>query len=809
MNSILKDIRFGARSLLKQPHFSIVAIVTLALGIGATTTIFSILNGVVLRPPAIADSDQVVAVWRTPRGNHVESFLSYPELQDWRKSNHSFEDIAAYKPTGIIITDQQQSDRVAGLYVTANFFPLLRVNPIAGRTFDVQEEQRNSAPFAIISYEFWQSRFGGDQAVLNRQISLNGKPHTIIGILPQGFDFPLSRRLDVCTTVAEEGKNLEERGAFVFKAFGRLKPDVTIQQAQTEMTAIAENLTQAYPATNTDSSILLVSAQEHIVGSQVQRALWLLLGAVGFILLISCTNAANLLLVRAITKQRETAIRAALGAGRWRIAVQSLIESLLLSLVAGGVGLLAAVWAVKAIKYYGADELPRLHEVQIDARVMIFALMVSALTALLFGLVPMIKATRSNIYDILRSGTKTATSVNSLRLWADSLVVSEIALSLVLLVGAGLMIRSFAELVNVPTGFDSRNVLTGNIVLTETKYDDPARRLQYVNETLARLKAIRGIEDAAYVAPLPFSGAEVGGDFRIEGREFKPGEEPTAYTRTVSTDYFRVMKIPIVKGRDFNEADRRGSSGVAIINERSARLFFAKEDPIGKHITDVGSNQNEGDPNRWEIVGVAADIHHNSLVKRPGPELYLPYEQNSWRWGNFIARTSVDPSTLAGSFREQILAGDPLVALTRIRPLDQLVSSTVTQPRFYAFLFGLFGVIGLLLTITGIYGVISYTVAQRTQEIGIRMALGAQTSNVMKLVIGEVLILALIGVAIGAGVAFGLTRFMQTLLFGVTPTDPTTFIGLSVLSVIVALLACGLPARRATKVDPIIALRYE
>jgi putative ABC transport system permease protein len=809
MNTIFKDIRLAIRSLLKQPGFTIVTVITLALGIGATTTIFSILNGLVLRPPAIADSDRVVAVWRTPQGNHVESYSSYLELQDWRKSNHSFEDIAAYKPTGIIITDGQQSDRVAGLYVTANFFPLLRVNPVAGRNFDVQEEHRNSALVAIISYEFWQSRFGGDQGVLNRQVTINGKPHTIVGILPQGFDFPLSPRVDVCTTVAEEGENLEERGAFVFKAFGRLKPDVTIQQAQTDMTATMASLAQTYPSTNKDSAVLVVSAVDHIVGSQVRRALWLLLGAVGFILLISCTNAANLLLVRAITKQRETAIRAALGAGRWRIALHSLIESLLLSLVAGVVGLLTAVWAIKTIKYYGEDQLPRLQEVRIDVRVMIFALIVSALTALLFGLVPMLKAARSNVSDILRSVTKTATSVNTLRLWADALVVSEVALSLILLVGAGLMIKSFAELVNVPPGFDAKNVLTGNIVLTGSKYDDPAQRLQYVNETLARLKALPGVERAAYVAPLPFSGANVGGDFRIEGRDVRPGDEPTANVRCVSIDYFRTMKIPIVKGRDFNEADRRGGAGAVIINQTSARLFFANDEPLGKYITNVGSNQNEGDPERWEIVGVSSDIHHNSLSKRSGPELYLPYQQNSWRWGNFIVRTSVEPSGLAGSFREQIRAGDPLVALTRIRPLDQLISSTVTQPRFYALLFGLFGVIGLLLTITGIYGVISYTVTQRTKEIGIRRALGAQTSNVMKLIVGEVLILAVIGVALGSGVAFGLTRFMRTLLFDVSPTDPMIFVLLSVLSVVVALLACYLPARRATKVDPIVALRYE
>ena len=617
------------------------------------------------------------------------------------------------------------------------------------------------------------------------------------------------RGVDVWTTVAGEDKNLEERGAFVFKAFGRLKPDVTLQQAQAEMSAIAANLAHTYPGTNKGTTVHLVRADEHIVGTEVRRALWLLFAAVGFILLISCTNAANLLLVRAITKQRETAIRAALGAGRWRIAIHSMIESLLLSFVAGVTGLVAAVWALKAIKYYAADQLPRLTEVAIDGRVVIFALIVSAFTALLFGLVPMLKSARSNVYDILRSGSKTATSVNTLRLWADSLVVSEVALTFVLLVSAGLMLRSFAELISVPPGFDAHNVLTGNITLSDSKYSEPDQRLQYVNQTLARLKAMPGAESAAYSAPLPFSGADVGGDFKIEGREVQPGDEPTASVRTVSNDYFRTMKIPIIKGRDFNDSDRHGGLGVAIINETLARRYFSTDEPVGKYITDVGANQNEGDPKRWEIIGVSGDIHHNSLSKAAPPELYLPYQQNSWRWGNFLVRTSVDPSGLAGSFREQIRAGDPLIAITRIRPLDQLIFSTVNQPRFYAFLFGLFGVIGLLLTITGIYGVVSYTVAQRTQEIGIRRALGAQTSNVMKLIIGEVLILALIGVALGGGAAFGLTRFMRTLLFGITPTDPMTFVVLSVLSVIVALLACWLPARRATKVDPIVALRYE
>jgi putative ABC transport system permease protein len=811
MTKLFKDIRYGVRSLLKQPGFTVVAVATLALGIGATTTMFSVINTLILKPPAIADSEQVVALWKTPLGNHVESYVSYLDLQDWRTRNHSFEDIAGYKPNGFVVEDRGEAERVTGMEVTANFFPLLRVNPLRGRNFIAEEENRGAQPVAIISYEFWQSRFGGNEAALNQQISVNGKTHVVVGILPPHFEFPLSfKGVRMWTTVAAEGENLTERGAFVLKSFGRLKPDVTIEQAQAEMTTIAANLGQEYPAPDRGTTIQLVAAREHIVGPQVRRAVWLLLGAVAFILLIGCTNAANLLLVRATTKQKETAIRAALGASRWRIAQHLMIESLLVSLLAGLVGLLIAAWGLQAIKFYGENQLPRLEELQLDARVLIFTLIVSLGTALLFSLVPTVKASRPDVNEILKSGTKAATSGRSLRLWRDSLVVIEVALSLVLLVGAGLMIKSFTQLVNVSPGFDPNNVMFGSVSLTAPKYEQVPERLQYVSQTIASLKSLPGVESAAFVAPMPFSGADVGGDFRIEGHpEPTPGGEPTANVRTVSTDYFQTMRIPLITGRYFNDGDRAGGVGVAIINQALAQQYFPNEEPVGKYIFGIGANQNEGDPKRWEIVGILTDVHHNSLIKKTAPELYLPYQQNSWRWGHFVARSIVHPAGLIGNFREQIRAGDRSVAVANVRPLNEAISATVNQPRLYTLLFGLFGVIGLVLTITGIYGVISYAVAQRTQEIGIRMALGASRQNVMRLVLRQGFGLALIGALIGIGGSFALTRLIASLLFEVKPTDWFAFGSATAVLLFAALLASYVPGRRATKVDPLVALRYE
>jgi putative ABC transport system permease protein len=811
METLLRDIRYGVRSLLKRPGFTLVAIVTLSLGIAANTTIFSIINALILSPPRITDPERVVAVWNTPRDRRSEGYVSYLDLQDWRTHNQSFEDIAAYKPNGFNLIDHGEAERVQGMRVTANFFPLLRVGLLRGRNFQLEEESRDSQPVAIISYEFWQSRFGGNEAALNQQISLNGKPHAIIGILPPNFEFPLSvQDAVVWTTVAGEGGNLAERGAHVLLGVGRLNKGVAIEHAQAEMTNIAASLEQEYPRSNRNTTVYLVNAAEQIVGKDVRRALWLLLGAVGFILLIACTNMANLLLVRASARHKEIAIRAALGAGRWRIARHLITEAVLLSLLSGATGLLLAVWGLGAIKYYAADQLPRLDEVHINLRVLLFTLTVSVLTGLLFSLVPTLKASRPDVNEVLKSGTKAATSGRGLRLWRDSLVVSEVALSLILLVGAGLMIRSFAQLVNVPPGFDPKNVLTGRVSLTSDVYEKPEECVRYVNQTLERLRALPGVESAAFVAPMPFSGGNVGSDFRIEGRPTpEAGREPTANNRSVTPEYFRAMKIALIKGRYFSEHDKRAGIGAAIINQTLGQRYFSNEDPIGKHISHIGANQNEGDPEEWEIVGIVGDVHHNSLIKAANPEIYLPYQQNSWGWGNFLIRTTVEPATLAQNFREQIRAGDKSVTLTNVRALTDAISETVAQPRFYTFLFALFGAIGLLLTVTGVYGLISYTVAQRTQEIGIRMALGATRQNVVSMVLRQGVALALTGAVIGLAISFVLARVIVSLLFDVKPTDLVTFSVATLVLLAAAILASYVPARRATRVDPLVALRYE
>jgi putative ABC transport system permease protein len=811
MSTLGNDIKYALRNLIKRPSFTLIAVVTLALGIGANSSIFSVINALILTPPQIAEPDRVVAIWQTPVGSRKEGFISYLDLSDWQSRNESFEEIAGYKPNGFVLLTNEEAERVDGMRVTANFLPLLKVTPILGRNFVRDEEKKGSPRVALVSYEFWQTRLGGDQNILNRKQSLNGEEYSIIGVLPQRFTFPLvSSDVQVVTTVAGEGGNLTERGAHVLRAVGRLKPNVTIDSAQSDISRIAANLAQEYPRSNTDTTAFIVSAHEQLVGRDLRQALWLLLGAVAFVLLIACTNTANLLLVRASTRQKEIAIRAALGASRWRIARSLFVESLLMALLAGGVGLLFAFWGLSAIKFYAADQLPRIAEVRIDLPVLFFTLGTAALTGLLFSVVPALKVSRPDVNEMLKSSAKAASSGRNLNLWRNALVISEVALSLILLVGAGLMIKSFALLTNVPPGFDPNNVLTGRISLTRAEYDKPEQCVLYVNQTLAKLKAIPGVESASFVAPMPFSGGNVGSDFRIEGRpEPEQGKEPSASNRSVTPDYFASMKIPLLKGRFFTDQDKHGQLGVAIINDSLAKRYFVGEEPIGQIISHIGANQNEGDPERWQIVGIVGDVHHNSLTQEAAPEIYLPYQQNSWSWGNFMVRTTVPPATIADVFRREIKMVDKSVALTAVRPLTGAISETVTEPRFYAFLFTLFGGIGLLLTVIGVYSLISYTVSQRTQEIGIRMALGASRRDVVRMILGQGIGLAIIGSVVGLAISFWLTRLIVSLLFEVTPTDLSTFGVAALVLLVSALLASYLPARRATKVDPIIALRSE
>ena len=811
MSNFWQDLRLALRGMWKHTGFTVIAVITLALGIGSNTAIFSVINALILNSSNFVEPDRVVALWRTSKEKAQKNSVSYIDVQDLRAHSRSFESIAAYKMNGFTLVDQEQAERVQGMRVTANFLAVLKVHPMLGRDFQVEEEKPNSADVVIISHQFWKNHLAGDLNAVGKQVSLDGKPFTVIGVLPSDFEFPLARQsTEVLTTVAAEGTNLPERGAGVFLGVGRLLPGLTTAQAQADLTNVAANLEREYPQHWLNTVVSVVPVDEEIVGPEMRRGLWVLLGAVVFLLLIACTNVSNLLLVRATARQREVALRLALGAGRWRIVRQWLTESLLLSLLSAGAGMLLAFWVLKVIKYYGAEQMPRIREVRVDVAVLIFTVAVSVLVVPLFSLLPVLRASRPDINEVLKAGAKTATSSAASQFWRDSLVIAEVALGLVLLIGAGLMIRSFGSLMNVHPGFDPNNVLTGRITLSAPAYDDSEARRRYVNQTLDRLQSLPGVESAAFVAPMPFSGTELGGDFKIDGRPVPElGREPVANVRNVTPQYFQTIRIPLLKGRYFNEQDQRGSVGSAIINDTLVKRYFPDEDPLGKRIKEPYVNQNDGDPKQYEIVGVVGDVHHNSLIRATTPEIYLPEKQNSWRWGNFIARTTSDPGNLSRAFTDAIRATDKNVPVTRVRLLTEAISDTVSQSRFYTLLFALFGVTGLLLTVTGIYSVISYTVSHHTREIGIRMALGAQAVDVLKLIVGKGFVLTLIGTGIGLLGAFGLTRVMQTLLFGVSATDWVTFAGVAILLIFVGLLAAAIPARRATRVDPLVALRYE
>jgi len=809
MATLWHDGRFAARALRQQPGFTLVAIVTLALGIGANTAIFSIVNALVFKRPAIADADRVVAIRRTIKDKGIEGNVSYLDLQDWRAQNRTFESMAAYKSISAVLLTEGRAERLQALRVTANFLSFVKTTLLHGRDFEPAEERRGAAPVVVISYAFWQSRFGGAESAIGSKLDLNGRPFDVIGILPPSFEFPLAKQVDLLTTIAEEGENLDERGALMLLAVGRLQPGVGFGQAQADLAQVGAGLAERYPQYNRDITPSIIRLDELIVGRDVRRALWLLFGTVAFILLIACTNVTNLLLVRAKAREKELALRAALGAAKWQITRQLLVESLLLALLAGGAGLLIAMWGLQAIQYYGRTQLPRIDEVTINGGVLAFTLGASVITAILFSLLPVLKASTPPLNEILRSGGRT-TDDGSVRLWRDSLVIAEVALGFVLLVGAGLMIRSFANLVNVDPGFDPKNVLMSRITMIRSNYQQHDERVGYVNESLKRLEALPGVQSAAFVAPIPFSGANVGSDFRIQGRpDPEPGQAPVANNRSVTANYFQTMRIPLKSGRYFSDQDRRSDLGVAIINEALARQYFEGQDPIGVRISDIGANQNDGDPKQWEIVGVVGDVHHTSLARAATPELYLPYQQNSWNWGHILVRASQDPSPLAKSFAETIQSVDSAVLVWGIQPLEGAIDDTTAQARFYTFLFSLFGGTGLVLTLTGIYSVISYTVSQRMREVGIRVALGAETVDVLRLICGRGMFLALTGIVIGAAAAAALTLGMTNLLFELKPGDPPTFAFIALILIATALPACWIPARRAAKVDPTIALRSE
>ncbi len=814
MNTLLQDIRFGLRMLLKSPSISIVATIALALGIGANTAIFSVVNAVLLRPLPFPDPDSLVAVFETDtqrgliRGSH-----SYPNFFDLRTQNTVFEHVATYRSGDYIMTGRGEPARLQGAVVTADLFPLLRVQPMLGRVFLPDEDKpTETGRVVILSHALFQKRFNGDASILNQAITLEGIKFTVIGVMPPSFEFPIQNDpVELWTTIAGDsaGKDpvTNQRGAHFLRVIGRLKPGITEEQAQAELTAIAARLEQQYPDTNTHKSLRVDSALKALVGD-IRPALLILLGAVACVLLIACANVANLLLARATSRHKEMAIRAALGASRTRVVRQLLTESVLLSLVGGGVGLLLAVWWSDLLVALGKTDIPRAVHVGMDWRVLGFTLGVSLLTGLIFGLAPAFHSSKTELVESLKEGARGTSAGSFANVMRKALVVIELGFAVLLLTGAALLIQSLWRLQNVNSGLQPENLLTFNATLPEIKYKS-ANQSQFFIDLKQRLESTPGVQSASSIYPLPLSGDRFSISFEIEGRPMPPKDHPSADFFTTGVGYFKTMGIPIIKGRDFDDRDKHGSTPVIIITETFVRQYFPNEDPIGKRIhPGISSYENEDSVMR-EVVGVVGDVRNRNLSTESRPAYYVPQTQVPFSQMVTVVKTTGEPRSLISAATKEVAAMDQNVPLFGVKTMQEYLSASVAAPRFSTTLLSIFAGVALVLTVVGLYGVMSYSVAQRTNEIGIRMALGAQTRDVMLMIVKQGSVLIMLGLAIGLVGAYALTRVISSLLFGVTAKDPFTFAAVSVLLAIVALLACYIPALRATKVDPMDALRCE
>lgn len=801
LETLLKDLRFGLRSLGKSPGFTAVALLTLALGIGANAAIFSIINAVILRPLPYPEPARLVKVWPT-KPLVSTSKADYLEIKSRARS---FDDIAAYSNWGFTLTGTGDPAKLDGARTTANLFSLLGVEAAVGRTFAADEDQPGKSDVAVLSHGLWQSRFGSDRGIVGRTITIDGRSLTVVGVMPNGFNFPEGITRDLWIPATLDPSATDDFGSGYLTLLGRLKPDVTTDQVRSEITAVARSIREQRPNMPTDygSQAQVNSLQGESVAG-IRLTLFILLGTVGLVLLIACANVANLQLARTSNRQRELAVRAALGASRARLVRQLLTESLLLSILGGAAGIALAYVGLQFLIALIPAGTPRTGEISINASVLLFSLGISAFAGILFGLAPAFQTSNPDLQSPLKEGGRTASGGGG-RL-RSLLVVSEIAFALTLVISAGLLIKSFWRLQNVPPGFEADRVLSFQLSAPDND-GTPERARSYYRQVLESLANLPGVQSIGGIHLLPMGDSNWNPGLRIEDRPLPPGASPDSVNwRLVTADYFHTMKIPLLKGRAFTHADNENSEKVVLINETLARKYWPDEDPLGKRI----NTGFEGKGVWVTIVGVVGDIRQESLRLPTVPEMYRPFFQhNSPPPLTFMVRSAIEPARLVPSIRSAIWSIDKDVPITDLLPMTSVVALSISQSRSTMLMLTAFATIGLILGIIGIYGVISYSVMQRTHEIGVRMALGARSGDVLKLVLGQGLRLTLIGAALGVLGALGLTRLLSSLLFGVSASDPATFVVVTLLLTLVALLASYLPARRAAKLSPMLALRYE